>query len=78
MLYPRRFLYLFFFLTMVLGVLTTQQAASSAQLTLTWLDNSNDEAGFNIERRIGTSGTYQQLASVGANITSYTDANLSN
>src|ERR671925_198941 len=77
-LYPRRFLYLFFFLTMVLGVLTTQQAASSAQLTLTWLDNSNDEAGFNIERRIGTSGTYQQLASVGANITSYTDANLLN
>ena len=47
--------------------------APSAQLTLTWQDNSNDEDDFAIERKTGTNGAYSQIASVGANVTSYVD-----
>jgi hypothetical protein len=36
------------------------------------LDNSSNETSFLIERRIGT-GTYAQIASVGAGVTGYTD-----
>ena len=50
----------------------------AVQTTLTWNQNSTNEDGFRIERRIGTSGTYQQLANVAANITTYTNLNLSN
>ena len=52
------------------------RAAIAADLTLTWTDNSTNEEGFNVERRVGTTGTYAQLASVGVNVTSYTDTNL--
>ncbi len=62
----------------LLGLLGTYSLASAAQTTLTWKDSSTNEDGFRIERRIGTSGTYQQLTSVAANTTIYTDRNLSN
>jgi hypothetical protein len=52
------------------------RAAIAAQLTLTWSDNSSNENGFNIERRVGTTGTYAQMASVGINVNSYIDTNL--
>jgi hypothetical protein len=45
----------------------------SAQLTLTWQDNSNDEDAFAIERKTETNGVYSQIASVAANVTSYMD-----
>ncbi len=45
-------------------------------LTLSWADNSDNESGFKIERKIDTSGTYQALVNVGPDITSYTDSNL--
>lgn len=48
-----------------------------AQLTLTWHDNSIDESSFPIERKTGTTGTYSQIASVAANITSYVDTGVS-
>jgi transcriptional regulator CtsR len=47
-------------------------AASSSKIDLTWQDNSNDESGFKIERRIG-SGFYFQIATVGAGVTSYSN-----
>ena len=47
--------------------------APSAQLTLTWQDNSNNENDFAIERKTGTNGAYSQIASVAANVTSYLD-----
>ena len=50
--------------------------AIAAQLTLSWNDNSDNETGFTIERRVGTSGNYQQLVSVGSDVTSYADADL--
>jgi len=52
-------------------------AASSSGINLAWTDNSTDENGFRIERRTGASGTYAQIASVGANVTSYADTGLS-
>ena len=48
----------------------------AAGLTLTWTDNANNEDGSKIERKTGTSGTYGQIATVGANVTSYADSGL--
>ena len=49
---------------------------SSSQINLTWQDNSSDETGFRIERKIG-SGSYSQVATVGAGVTSYSNTFLS-
>jgi Divergent InlB B-repeat domain len=67
-----------FFLLCVLTTITWQSAAMAAQLQLTWSDNSTDETGFKVQRKTGTTGTYADIASVGANVTSYTDASLMN
>jgi formylglycine-generating enzyme required for sulfatase activity/transcriptional regulator CtsR len=48
-------------------------AASSTQINLAWLDNSNNETGFKIERKTGVAGTYTQIATVAANVISYQD-----
>ncbi|MBL9208553.1 MAG: hypothetical protein JNN01_25950 [Opitutaceae bacterium] len=49
--------------------------APSASLTLSWTDNSNNEAGFRIER--GTDGvTFSQIATVAPNVTTYVDEGL--
>jgi hypothetical protein len=40
------------------------------------MDNSNNEEGFKIERRTGTTQTYTEIAIVAANITSYNDSGL--
>jgi hypothetical protein len=41
---------------------------------LTWVDSSNDEDGFKIERKVGATGTFVRLAVVGVNTTAYADA----
>lgn len=46
----------------------------SGTITLTWADNSNNETGFGIERKAGTNGTFAQIATVAANVNSYTDS----
>ena len=51
-------------------------AASVSQIDLTWLDNSSNEAGFKIERKIGAGGTYSQIDSVIANVTNYSNNGL--
>ena len=76
MLYRQLISWTLQFLTVVLGVCGIYQLAIAAQLTLSWNDNSSNEGGFRIERRIGTSGNYQQLANVASNTTTYTDLNL--
>lgn len=48
---------------------------SSAELLLKWTDNSSNEKGFIIERKIG-SGSYKTLITVKSNITSYNDIEL--
>ncbi len=56
---------------LILGQSTIATAAS--RLTITWSDKSTNEAGFRIERKTGTTGTYAQIAQVGTNITSFID-----
>jgi hypothetical protein len=48
-------------------------ALSSTSVRFTWADNSNNEAQFAIERRLSGSGSFIQIATVGANVTTYTD-----
>jgi oligosaccharide reducing-end xylanase len=50
-------------------------ATSSSQINLTWVDNSNNETGFSIERKTGT-GAFAQVTTVGAGITAYNDTGL--
>ena len=55
----------------------TAAASSSSQINLTWTDTSDEEAGFKIERCAGESCTeFAHLATVGANITSYSNTGL--
>ncbi|MEQ1760641.1 MAG: fibronectin type III domain-containing protein, partial [Vicinamibacterales bacterium] len=49
--------------------------ASSTQVHLVWTDASNIEAGLHIERA-GSNGIYAEIAILGANATTYTDASV--
>jgi hypothetical protein len=50
--------------------------ATSTSVTLSWKDNSSNETGFKVER--STDGTnFTQIATVGANVTTYTNTGLS-
>jgi len=55
--------------------LTSPVLNPDTTLQLAWTDNSTNETGFAIERRMGT-GTYSEIATVGASVTSYTDTGL--
>lgn len=52
-------------------------AVSSSQIDLSWQDNSDNEAGFKIERKTGSAGTYSQIDTVAADVTSYSDLTVS-
>ena len=54
----------------------TATAASISQTNLKWTDNSLIETGFKIERKTGLTGAYAQIATVGANVTSYNNTGL--
>jgi subtilisin family serine protease len=49
---------------------------SNSQIHLKWTDNSSIEEGFIIERKTGSSGTYNQIASARANVTTYSNTGL--
>jgi len=49
---------------------------SNSEIAVTWTDNSSNEDGFKIERKIGALGTYSQIATVGANVTTYNNTGL--
>lgn len=53
----------------------TGRAISESEISLTWKDNSNNETGFRIERKL-VGGTFAELATVGPDLTSYTDTGL--
>lgn len=50
---------------------------SSSAIDLSWLDNSNDESSFDIERSPGGANSFANIDSVGANVTTYSDGGLS-
>jgi hypothetical protein len=60
----------------VLGILGWHSESFAGRLQLTWTDNSTNEEGFKIQRRNGATEAFAQIATVGANVTAYTDANL--
>lgn len=49
---------------------------SGVQINLSWTDNSNNETGFKIERS-ADGVAFSQIATVGANVTSYANSDLS-
>ena len=53
-------------------------AVSKSQINLTWTDNATNETGFRIERCKGSTCTnFALIATVGANVTSYSNTGLS-
>lgn len=46
---------------------------SETRVDLSWTDRSPDELGFKIERMVGPNGLFQQIAIVGAGVTTYSD-----
>ena len=58
------------------GNSTTEYTVSGRKVTLTWDDTSSDELGFKIERKKGSGGLYREIATVGENVSTYTDNRL--
>lgn len=52
-------------------------AASTSEIGLTWTDNSTDESSFIIGRSTTNGGPYSDIATVGANVTSFSNGGLS-
>ncbi len=51
--------------------------ASATQINLAWTDNAANESGFKIERKTGEAGTFEQIATVIANATTFSDTSVS-
>src|SRR5262245_45729757 len=62
----------------VLAALIWHENVDAASLQLSWADNSQNEDGFDIERKTGNGGAFLALTTIPANQSSYTDTNLSN
>ncbi len=51
------------------------EVLAADQVNLTWIDNSDDETGFVIERKTGNGfNAFVEIATVGAGVTNYSDA----
>jgi hypothetical protein len=61
---------------LILTVLLWHATIDAASLQLSWSDNSQNEDGFDIERKAGTNGVFFLLVTLSANERSYTDATL--
>jgi len=54
------------------------QPAYGASLTLTWTDNSDNEDGFNVERKLGQTGTFAPVGQTAADVSTFVDATVVN
>lgn len=54
----------------------TATAASSAQINLSWVDNSTTETGFKVERATASGGPFTLIATTNANATIYSNTGL--
>ena len=61
----------------LISALSWSNTSLAASLVLNWKDTSSNETGFKVERALGTTGSFSQIASVGANMQSYTDSSIS-
>ncbi|AXA36788.1 N-acetylmuramoyl-L-alanine amidase [Candidatus Sumerlaea chitinivorans] len=55
----------------------TATAVSQSQINLTWTDNSSNERNFIVARATTSGGPYTDIATLGVNVTSYSDTGLS-
>jgi fibronectin type 3 domain-containing protein len=55
----------------------TADTISWNQINLQWIDTESNEDGFRIQRKLGVTGTYMEIATVGPNINTYIDTDLS-
>jgi hypothetical protein len=65
----RRIIFLVF-----IGVFGWVAISLAATWTITWVDNSTDETGFRVERRVVPSGSYSQIGTTAAGVTTYVDS----
>jgi hypothetical protein len=56
--------------------LVASASSLNASISLFWTDNSDNEIGFSIERSLSSSSGFSQIATVGANVTTYDDSGL--
>ena len=54
----------------------TATAVSTAQINLTWQDNSDGETGFRVQRRVDGSSQWVEIATTTANATTFSDTGL--
>ncbi|MBN1673364.1 MAG: fibronectin type III domain-containing protein, partial [Kiritimatiellae bacterium] len=54
----------------------TATAVSASRVDLGWTDNSNNETGFKIDRRMSHTAAWVRIAETGAGVTSYADSAL--
>lgn len=52
-------------------------AIATTQIDLSWTDNADNETGFKVERSWRTNGSYEEIATVGTDITSFNDTTVS-
>jgi hypothetical protein len=51
-------------------------SVTSSRISIRWRDNADTESGYQIERKTGSTGTWSQIASVGPNVSTFTDTTL--
>lgn len=56
----------------------TASAISAAQINLAWTDASSNETSFVVERSTTSGSNFSSIATLGANVTSYSDVGLAN
>ena len=56
-----------------LGVTSTTGPAAKSKVTISWTPNSTKQSGFKIERRIGPSGAWSLIGTVGKTVTKFND-----
>ncbi len=66
-----------FYLILILNFLFIGFVCAQSSVVLNWIDTSNSETGFGIERAVG-SGSFIYLDGVTTNIQSYTDSTVQN
>src|SRR5207247_7278777 len=54
-------------------LVTRVQTCALPIFSLAWTDNANNETGFKVQRKQGATGIYTQIATPGANVTTFTD-----
>jgi len=52
------------------------EVVGADSVALSWTDNANNETGYRVERSLSSGSGFGEIANIGANTTSYTDAGL--